>query len=232
MGNALSRLKTYLRLGRVSNLPTIWSNTICGLTLGGLRPDTEQILGLSAVFSLFYLEGMFLNDAFDAPVDQMERPNRPIPQGEISPREVFQGGFLLGAIALGLLAILGNAGSLAFGVLLALVIVAYDAWHKRTAAAPALMGLCRALIYPTAAMTVGAITPRVWTAAAGLFAYVVGISVFSRRHSPEPLVIRLIAGISLVDAMLIGLSGFPDLAALAALGYPLTLVAQRWIRGT
>jgi hypothetical protein len=42
----------------------------------------------------------------------------------------------------------------------------------------------------------------------------------------------LIAGISLVDALAIAGTGASAVAAVAALGYPLTLAAQRFVRGT
>jgi hypothetical protein len=43
---------------------------------------------------------------------------------------------------------------------------------------------------------------------------------------------RLIAGICVLDAALILAQGRPRLAALALLGFPLTLLGQRYVRGT
>ena len=39
--------------------------------------------------SLFYVGGMFLNDAFDREFDARSRPDRPIPSGQISGTSVF-----------------------------------------------------------------------------------------------------------------------------------------------
>jgi hypothetical protein len=53
-----------------------------------------------------------------------------------------------------------------------------------------------------------------------------------RRISIPRAVVRLIAGIALVDALLIAHAGFSDAAWMAALGLPLTLLLQRVVRGT
>src|SRR5256885_14823895 len=83
----------WLRLGRVSNLPTVWTNALTGALLAG--PDFDARAGalLAVAFSLFYVGGMFLNDAFDRNIDAVERPERPIPRGLVSAHEVFVAGF-------------------------------------------------------------------------------------------------------------------------------------------
>src|SRR5215470_11854017 len=86
-------LSVALRLGRISNLPTVWPNTLVGVTLaGGVSFDTRVLLLLVA-FSLFYIGGMFLNDAFDREFDARTRPDRPIPSGLVSAGVVFAVGF-------------------------------------------------------------------------------------------------------------------------------------------
>ena len=70
-----------LRLGRVSNLPTVWTNALAGLVLAGGWLDPAPLLLLFLAVSLAYVGGMFLNDAFDAEVDAVRRPERPIPSG-------------------------------------------------------------------------------------------------------------------------------------------------------
>ena len=81
-----------LRLGRVSNLPTVWTNMLTGLVLAGGSLVDPRILPLLIALSLFYVGGMYLNDAFDAELDAKERPERPIPSGQISARTVFIAG--------------------------------------------------------------------------------------------------------------------------------------------
>jgi 4-hydroxybenzoate polyprenyltransferase len=75
---------TYLKIGRVSNLPTVWTNVLAGAFLSGHAADVTTLLWVMLAITLFYTGGMYLNDAFDADIDARERPNRPIPSGQIS----------------------------------------------------------------------------------------------------------------------------------------------------
>ena len=82
------KLGVWLRLGRVSNLPTVWSNVLAALALSGGLSQAAGIPALhvallAAAFSLFYVGGMYLNDAFDRHIDARERPQRPIPSGQV-----------------------------------------------------------------------------------------------------------------------------------------------------
>ena len=81
-------LETLLKLGRVSNLPTVWTNVLTGTVLGGGSPWSGRTSIVALAMSLFYVGGMFLNDYCDRNVDARERPRRPIPAGEISERMV------------------------------------------------------------------------------------------------------------------------------------------------
>src|SRR5262249_31030499 len=81
---AASRGRTYLALGRVSNLPTVWTNVVAGIALAGGSFTRQMAIRLGIAASLFYVGGMFLNDAFDRGIDARERPERPIPSGRIS----------------------------------------------------------------------------------------------------------------------------------------------------
>src|SRR5687767_13276310 len=87
--STLPRWRTWLRLGRVSNLPTVWTNTLAAVLLADAPFDLRRGALLAAAFSFFYVGGMFLNDAFDRKIDAVERPDRPIPRGLVSARQVF-----------------------------------------------------------------------------------------------------------------------------------------------
>ena len=68
----------------MSNLPTVWTNTLAGVTLAGRRRRRRAAwLLLALAFSLLYTGGMYLNDAFDRDIDARERPERPIPSGRV-----------------------------------------------------------------------------------------------------------------------------------------------------
>jgi 4-hydroxybenzoate polyprenyltransferase len=167
---------TLLRLGRISNLPTVWSNTLAGTLIAGGTWHDPRIVVIVVAMSLFYEGGMFLNDYFDREIDARERPERPIPSFEITPGLVAAIGFALLAAGLALLAIFGLAAS-GLGVVLAALIISYDVNHKGNPLAPVLMGACRACVYAIAAVAAaGTFSLSLILAALTLLAYVAGVS--------------------------------------------------------
>src|SRR6266513_3001707 len=96
-------LRTFLVLGRASNLPTVWSNCLAGWLLGGGGTFRRFVL-LCAGSTFLYLGGMYLNDAFDAQFDQQHRRERPIPSGLVGQEDVWRWG--VGLLVLGFLALL------------------------------------------------------------------------------------------------------------------------------
>ena len=86
-------LSVALRLGRVSNVPTVWTNVFTGVALAGAAAADARLAILLVSLSLFYIGGMFLNDAFDSAFDARSRPERPIPLGQVSAAQVYVGGF-------------------------------------------------------------------------------------------------------------------------------------------
>lgn len=143
------RLGTLLVLGRISNLPTVWSNCLAAWLLNG-GGSCPAFLLLCCGATLLYIGGMFLNDAFDVAFDREFRQERPIPSGHIAACDVWWFGGLLVFFGWLLLFLLGNPVAL-LALLLVAVIVLYDAVHKRTEVAPFLMALCRFLLYVVAA---------------------------------------------------------------------------------
>ena len=201
------RLRTLLILGRVSNLPTVWSNCLAGWWLSGGENYWKLPLLLAGVSAL-YTGGMFLNDAFDADFDRQRRASRPIPSGAISIGSVWQFGWGLLALGILLLIFCGNvAGALA--VILAICIVIYDAAHKAITASPWLMGLCRFWVYVIAG-SVGANGLNGWPIWCGvaLAFYIVGLSYVARRESfrgPVPFWPLLLLAAPVILAMLMDL---------------------------
>jgi 4-hydroxybenzoate polyprenyltransferase len=235
----VSGLRLFLTLGRISNLPTVWSNVLAGAVLSGAALGGAALPLLVLAASLSYTGGMFLNDAFDREFDAREQPFRPIPAGLIGARSVFASGFALLGAGAALMVLAGStrghvAAALGGGAALSAAIVVYDVWHKGNPASPLLMGLCRALVYLTSALTLsGELPVAVWLGAAALFAYLNVLTAVAKRAGvPGKVVARFIACISLVDALAITLAGQPALGALALLGVPLTLLGQRYVRGT
>src|SRR5271157_550207 len=139
-----SKLRTFLILGRVSNLPTVWSNCLAGWWLAGGGP-WPGLLCVSISVSFLYLGGMFLNDAFDAGFDRNHRRARPIPSGAITEKEVWRWGFVWLVLGLAGMAWLG-AVTAVLALLLAGCILFYNAIHKIMGIALVLMGGCRFLV--------------------------------------------------------------------------------------
>jgi hypothetical protein len=176
------RLRTLLILGRISNLPTVWTNCLAGWWLGGGGNYWKLPLLLTGASAL-YTGGMFLNDAFDAEFDRQRRPSRPIPSGVITRESVWLWSFGLLAAGTVALAVLGKITGVLTLVLLACIIV-YDATHKVLKASPWLMGACRFWLYVIAGSTGvwGVNGWPIWCGAALAF-YIVGLSYFARRES-------------------------------------------------
>lgn len=276
-----------LRLGRVSNLPTVWTDVLAGTALAGGVLAPGRIALLFCALSLFYIAGMFLNDACDREMDARERPERPIPAGEVGAATVFLAAAVMIAFALLLLAAVGWA-PFGAGLVLTAAILFYDLHHKTNPLSPLVMGLCRVLIYVIAALAVAPVLPpAILLGAAVLFAYLVGLTYVAKQenlselHNIWPLlflaapflyglprlgtgvvhgatyagflawtihallflragprrdirraVVSFIAGVSLLDALLIAGQGHPAGAGMAIAGFGLTLFLQRYVPGT
>ncbi len=176
------RLRPWLILGRVSNLPTVWSNCLAAWLLGGGGSVGRLVLATLGG-SLIYVAGMFLNDACDVEFDRVHRGERPIPSGEVTVARVWVAG--LGLLLAGwiCLALLGTAG-MGLGVLLLMAVMAYDLVHKAVSFSPVLMAACRFLLFLAAgsAAEEGIVGQTVWSGLVLAF-YIVGLSYVARRES-------------------------------------------------
>jgi hypothetical protein len=183
------KLAVALRLGRVSNLPTVTSNVLAAVALSGGRSEWMPIAGVCVAMSLMYVAGMFLNDAFDRTIDALERPDRPIPAGQVTAAEVFAAGFALlafGVLAVAAVAVLTGAGwwPVLSATAVAVLIVVYDMHHKRNPIAPFVMGLCRVGVYTTAALATGAaLGPQLLYGCGALLAYLIGLTYVAKQEN-------------------------------------------------
>lgn len=231
------RWRSYLLLSRISNLPTVWSNVLAGIVAAHAAVSWPDAGRLAAGVSLLYTAGMFFNDLFDSDSDAVERPDRPIPAADVGPGPVLAAASAMMALGIVVVALQRRPGPpLAWALVLAAAIVFYDYRHKRNPFGPLVMGICRGLVYCLAASAVAtAFAPSVLVAAVGLVVYVLALTEVAKRLGPRAGVVvpLLIAGISLFDAMIIGLNGGGGgLVLAAALGFPLTLLLQRVVPGT
>lgn len=178
--NTHIRLIDLLAIGRVANLPTVWSNVItgyllawCSLGFGSSLPASGEtlpqegraLLTLLTGSTCAYLFGTFLNDWKDVAFDRKYRPERAIPSGRWSAGTILTLALLFATVSFTCFLSLGPAPLLAGGALL-LCVVIYTVIHKSTPVAIIPMGLCRALLYVLAFLAVSGpeSTPRSWPA--------------------------------------------------------------------
>jgi UbiA prenyltransferase family len=201
----------WLQLARVSNTPTVVSNAIAGAVLASAVAEVGTVAVVAGAMALFYTAGMVLNDVLDEEIDRVERPERPIPSGAVSRQAAIAAVVALFAVGLALLLVEGLEPFLA-GLGLVALIVLYDAWHKGNALSPVLMGGCRALVYVVAALAVASeVALEVWTAAAVLLLYIVGLTQVAKAEGGSLL------------------SAWPLAAVLAAIGYWVGWVDSVWM---
>jgi UbiA prenyltransferase family protein len=176
------KLRAWMVLGRISNLPTVWSNCLAGCWLGGWNtPGAVLLLCLGS--TLLYTGGMFLNDACDVDFDTEFRRERPIVSGALSRRAaIIAAAALLVVGVVSIARINGRSGMFAVG--LTMLIVVYDWTHKRIRTGPLLMAGCRFLLYLVAASAgLAGITPRALLFAIALGIYVAGLTLLARGES-------------------------------------------------
>jgi 4-hydroxybenzoate polyprenyltransferase len=197
-------LGDWLALARISNTPTVVSNVAAGAALASALRLDWAVAMVAAAMVLFYTAGMVLNDLFDFDWDLRHRPDRPLASGAISRAAAASAG--LGLLAGGA-ALLGLVGPRAFlsGLVLIVLIVFYDAWHKTNPLSPLVMALCRLLVYVTAFVAFGWPLSRDLLIAGGLLlAYVMGLTAIAKSESRPGLVGYWPAGLVLLPAVYFG----------------------------
>jgi 4-hydroxybenzoate polyprenyltransferase len=227
-------LSTLLRLGRISNVPTVWTNVLAGSIIAGGAGHSDGIALIAIAMTAFYVGGMYLNDFFDRAIDARDRPGRPIDAGEIRASSVMLIGFGLLAVGIALMIAFG-LGAILCGFLLAGVIVLYDVWHKANRLSPVVMGLCRALVYiGTGIAVAGGISNATIIGAVALACHVAGITYAAKQESLDrvgnlwPLVLL---AVPLIAALPVLFDGRTTIAAfvllLAADAAAIRLLARR-----
>jgi 4-hydroxybenzoate polyprenyltransferase len=227
-------LETLLRLGRVSNLPTVWTNVLASTALAGGAALSTRTTLVALAMSLLYVGGMFFNDYCDRDIDAVERPERPIPAGEISEHAVAAIAWALLGTGVAVMAMFGIA-AVAVALALALAIVGYDFFHKRNPFAPLVMGLCRALVYCAAAVAaVGGVSALLGLAAAAMLAFTAGLTYAAQQENLDqighlwPLALLAVPVIVSLPALWQGVLAFlVYLGLVVCVAYAVYLLARR-----
>lgn len=196
----------WLRLFRIPNVFTALADVMMGFAVvhQGLQPWQPLVVLLLASACL-YTAGMVLNDVFDVAQDTRERPQRPIPSGQIPLGLARLIGFallLIGVIAGGAAGYMPQASAAypwrsgAIAVAIAVSVLLYDMVLKRTLVAPVFMGLCRFfnVLLGVSAADVQSVAERSTTAyfdngqllvAGAMGVYVLGITIFARTEASK-----------------------------------------------
>ena len=187
----MGQVLAWARLLRLPNHFTAIADVLAGyLVVAGLtsvhaRP--AMLLAAAAGWA-FYAAGMVLNDVFDVALDSVERPERPLPSGQITLRTaalVGQGLLALAGLgACGAAFASGYPAPALVGAGLTAAIWTYDRHAKATPFGPAVMGLCRGLNWLLGMAAAGG--PRLlphWLIPVGIAVYVAGITLYARDEA-------------------------------------------------
>jgi 4-hydroxybenzoate polyprenyltransferase len=215
-----SLLLAWLRLFRIPNVFTALADVLMGFAL--VQRSFEPITPLACLLlasAFLYTAGMVLNDVFDVEQDTRERPQRPIPSGQISlglARAVGFGLLVTGVVLGGVAGYLPGSPaaipwrSAVMALAIAASVVLYDAVLKRTFVAPVFMGLCRffnVLLGASVAAATAINEPAaqmLWftngqlLCAGAIAVYVFGITIFARTEASQSQRIQLTQGFALL----------------------------------
>ena len=228
----------WLRLVRLPNLATAAADPLAGFLVCSRLADIGQLpaAGWAAVLAgvAFYAAGMVLNDVYDLDLDRLERPERPLPSGSISPARALAVGNLLlaaaGASACAVAVMAATPWPALVAAALTATIWLYDRYAKGTVFGPAVMGSCRALNWLLGMTAAGGPTAASeWAIPLGMGLYVAGITLFARDEAGLSRRGTLVAGGLVMGAGLITAAGFVWLPLLDGVTRVATVPATSWL---
>ena len=185
-----------------------------------------------------YGGGVVFNDVFDAKLDTIERPERPIPTGKASPL----GATILGAVLLAIGIVAAAQVSLLsaeIAVFVAMGALIYDAWNKHNViASPINMGLCRGGNLLLGVSATPAMVGELWFLALIPIFYIAAVTAISRgevhggESSTGKLALLLLA-IALMGVLTLGfLPNYNIFAVLPFLGLLIARLFPPFIAAT
>ena len=143
-------MKPWIQLIRPSNTLTAISDVLAGVALACLfiqanLPASSSLILISISSMLLYIGGIVFNDVFDAKLDALERPERPIPSGRLTKGAATSVGsiaFILGC----LFSFFINYHTFFIAVAIAGMCLLYNRFAKHHfILGPIAMGICRGL---------------------------------------------------------------------------------------
>lgn len=196
-----SKVRALLSTARVANIPSVVVNVWLGVSIGfmfkakggisGVPWGVAALLALAGI--LLYVAGNFLNDWMDRDWDAERRPERALPCGLFKPGVYLRVALLSAAAGLAMAAYVSLSAAVVAMVIL-VCIVGYTRWHKRSASAIVLMGMCRAgLVWLGALGVAGPAESVRWLVillfagccSTGILCYICGLSLGARLESVD-----------------------------------------------
>jgi 4-hydroxybenzoate polyprenyltransferase len=209
------KITGYLRLTRPANLVTSVADVLAGAAIAGalttyagspVQPGPILLLCVATIG--LYGGGVVFNDVFDAGLDAVERPERPIPSGLITVGEAaLLGGSLLTAGILAAVAVSKQSALLA--LVIAVSALVYDKWGKHhPLLGPLNMGLCRGVNLLLGISIVVTAPAHSWYLAGIPIIYIASITMISRGevHGGRSSLLRVAAALYLL--VIAGISWF------------------------
>lgn len=174
---------------RPANIVTAIADIIAGIVFSGYFTAPQYLLApvlflILATIGL-YGGGVVFNDVFDAELDKIERPERPIPSGLVSKQSASVLGLLLLVMAIIATYFIHKEGlfslSVLFAVIIAIAAIVYDKWGKHHALlGPINMGLCRGFNLLLGISIVPAAITQYWWLGIFPIIYIGAITMISR----------------------------------------------------
>lgn len=200
-------LWAYLQLLRPANIVTAWADVLAGFAGSGYVGDLTPLAWLLLATTGLYGGGIVFNDVFDAQLDAVERPERPIPSGRAS----IWGATILGSsfLSVGVIAALQVSWkSASVAAIVASAALLYDAVGKHNAVlGPINMGVCRGGNLLLGVSVAPAMVGEYWYLALIAIAYIAGITILSRDEVKVSNSTSRVTALSLIVIVLIGLLG-------------------------
>ncbi len=140
-------MKLFLQLIRPANGVTAISDVLAGAAIAGVALNAPMLdLGLLVVATFcLYSSGIIFNDVFDLDIDTIERPERALPSGKITPTVAITTGITLTIIGIGCSGLV-NPICASIAAWIAIIALIYNKITKHhTILGPLTMGACRSL---------------------------------------------------------------------------------------
>lgn len=205
-----SRLRAFLELARPANVVTAFADVLAGFAAAGAADAFRHgndalgsdLISLLLATAGLYAGGVVFNDVFDAQLDALERPERPIPSGRVTQLQAAAFGAAL--MVLGVAAA-GFVGIVPFitAALIAACALLYDAIGKHhPVIGPINMGACRGANLLLGVSVVPGMLGELWFIALIPIAYIGAVTSISRgevhggSHATGMLAVVLAAAVT------------------------------------